>query len=82
MNFHVREDSEINTLAQMNGAIHFSGVWVERGWDLKDLPDFVKALHYSCSMCLTALASFFNDWEVLVRHPPWLVAAVPPPLEL
>lgn len=29
MNFHVREDSEINTLAQMNGAIHFGGVWVE-----------------------------------------------------
>lgn len=30
MNFYVREDSEINTLAQMNGAIHFGGVWVGR----------------------------------------------------
>lgn len=30
MNFHVREDSEINTLAQMNRAIHFGGVWVGR----------------------------------------------------
>lgn len=36
MNFHVREDSEINTLAQMNGAIHFGGVWVGRDQDLKD----------------------------------------------
>lgn len=51
MNFHVREDSEINTLAQMNGAIHFSGVWVGRGWDLKDLPDFVKAL-YCSAVCV------------------------------
>lgn len=56
MNFHVREDSEIKTPAQMNGAIHVGGVWVGRGWGLKDLPDFVKALHCSCSVCLTALA--------------------------
>lgn len=40
----------------MNGAIHLGGVWVGRGWDLKDLPDFVKALHCSCSVCLRALA--------------------------
>lgn len=70
MNFHVSEDSEINTPAQMNGAIHFGGVWVGRGWDLKDLPDFVKALHYSCSVCLTALASLFHGREVVARHPP------------
>lgn len=36
MNFWVREDSEINTPAQMNGAIHFGGVWVGKDQDLKD----------------------------------------------
>lgn len=44
MNFHVREGSEINTLTPMNGAIHFDRMWVERGWDLKSLPDFVKVM--------------------------------------
>lgn len=46
----LEECSEINLSAQMNGAIHSSGVWVGRGWDLKDLPDFLNALSYSYSM--------------------------------
>lgn len=77
MNFHVREDSEINTLAQMNGAIHFGRMWVGRGWDLTDLPDFVKVMQNSYSVHPTALASLFHGREVLMRHLPRLSVALP-----
>lgn len=50
MNFHVREDAEINTSTPMNGAIHCrQGVGGER-LGSEDLPDFMKALRYSCSV--------------------------------
>lgn len=50
MHFHVREVLRNQSLRPDEWSHSFQCVWVERGWDLKDLPDFVNSLDYSYSM--------------------------------